>query len=333
MYFDRPLFLWLLLLLPLLWIGWSRYLSTGRRVRGIWGMDRGQARTASLRERCSVILLGGVFASLVIALAGPYLRQVAEDPNYQQKNLVFLLDASPSMNAQDVWPSRMERAKEVIQAFVQRETEVARFGLVSFSESSIILSYLTSDPQNLLFYLDYLRPDRRVIYGTDIGAAIHSGLQVLERHSRTTEQVEESLSRGVVVLISDGEDTGENLPEALDEARQMGVRVHAVGVGTSEGAIIPLVEEGGARGYLEDDAGVPLTSLLMVDTLREIADETGGNFFQAASGPELEEALLSILRSEREVLGYRVGLSRWEIFDYFVGLALFSQVVAMVLRF
>ncbi len=94
------------------------------------------------------------------------------------------MDASPSMNTQDVWPSRIERAKEVIHQFVQRETEVVRFGLVSFSESSVILSYLTSDPQNLLFYLDFLRPDRRILYGTDIGVALSSGLQVLEKHEQ-----------------------------------------------------------------------------------------------------------------------------------------------------
>jgi hypothetical protein len=78
---------------------------------------------------------------------------------------------------------------------------------------------------------------------------------------------------------------------------------------------------------------VRLISKLTVDTLKEIALQTGGEFFQAASGAELESALESILKAEREITGYRVGSSRQAMFYYFVGFAFFSQLLVLTLRF
>ena len=333
MYFDQAAYLWLLFLLPLLWFLLHRYVRTGRLIRKLWGgASNGSHLPSGWRDRFSAVLLMVGYVCLVAALAGPYLEEVTENPEYQKKNLVFLLDVSPSMNTQDVWPSRLDRAKEVIHEFIRRETEIVRFGLVSFSESSVILSYLTSDPQNLLFYLDFLRPDRRIIYGTDVGAAVMSGLQVLDKH----RQSETSLSGqedSVLVLLSDGEDHGESLEEAIQEARDRGVAVYTIGVGTSEGGVIPLVNEDGTRGYLEDGTGRRLVSNLTADTLKAVAQQTGGTFFQATSGRELELALEAVLIAEREVTGYQIGPSRTDIFHYFVGLAFISQIAMMTLRF
>ena len=335
MYFDRPVYLWLLVLLPLLWFFLSRYISAGDRVRKMWSKPSLSALLPPHRRDLLAALLVVVgFISLAVALADPYLLRITENPQFRRKNLVFLLDVSPSMNTQDVWPSRIERAKEVIHRFIQRETEVVRFGLVSFSESSVILSYLTSDPQNLLFYLDFLRPDRRILYGTDIGVALSSGLQVLEKQEQRegTDRLRPETGN-LLVLLSDGEDHGESLETAIQEAARRGIRVHTVGVGTSQGGQIPLIDEEGKPGYLEDDHGVRLVSKLTVDTLKEIALQTGGKFFQASSGVELESALESILKAEREVTGYQVGSSRQAMFYYFVGGAFFSQLLVLTLRF
>ncbi len=335
MYFDQAAYLWLLVVLPLLWFFLHRYVLTGQLIRKLWGgAADGSHLPPGWRDRTAAFLLMVGYVCLVTALAGPYLQEVTENPEYQKKNLVFLLDVSPSMNTQDVWPSRLDRAKEVIHEFIRGETEIVRFGLVSFSESSVILSYLTSDPQNLLFYLDFLRPDRRIIYGTDVGAAIASGLQILEKHQESTRaSAVTAREKSVLVLLSDGEDHGESLEEAMLVARERGVPVHAIGVGTSEGGVIPLVNEDGTQGYLEDGTGRRLVSSLTVDTLEEVAERTGGSFYQATSGQELESALEAILIAEREVTGYQIGPSRKDILHFFVGLAFVSQILVMTLRF
>ena len=107
MYFDRPVYLWLLVLLPLLWFFLSRYVSTGDRVRKMWAKPSLSALlTPHRRDFLAALLVVVGFISLAVALADPYLLRITENPQFRRKNLVFLLDASPSMNTQDVWPSR-----------------------------------------------------------------------------------------------------------------------------------------------------------------------------------------------------------------------------------
>ena len=89
---------------------------------------------------------------------------------------VIVLDLSFSMLAEDIVPTRLQKAKDVIRDFIIRKRPEDRIALVSFSETSLILSYLTRDPENLLFYLDYMEPN----YGTNIGRALKSGLRVFD---------------------------------------------------------------------------------------------------------------------------------------------------------
>ena len=272
---------------------------------------------------------------MILALARPYLEKTVEKPEYQKMDLVFLMDVSPSMNARDVWPSRLDRSKEVIRRFIQRDTGITRFGLVSFSESSVILSYLTSDFQNLLFYLDYLRPDRNLILGTDVGAALTSGLQVLQNQAQAKLRGEGPPSgsqKSVLVLLSDGEDHGEGLDVALRDVQDHRIRAHTIGIGTTQGGVMPVVNERGEREYLTDERGRQLITRLGPQTLQRVAQETGGKFFQASSGPELESALHSILDAERQVIGYHVGTIKRELYRYLVGLAFCSQLAVMTLR-
>jgi hypothetical protein len=93
-----------------------------------------------------------------------------------------------------------------------------------------------------------------------------------------------------------------------------------------------VVGERGEADYLKDEHGRRLVSKLSVETLRRIAQDTGGRFFQAGSGPELEFALQSILGAERQVIGYRVGSVKRELSRYLVGLTFLAQLVVMTVR-
>jgi Ca-activated chloride channel family protein len=333
LHFERPEYLWLLLFVPLLLFFLNRYFSNGEWIRQILGRARATSFLSSAKRDLLVVVLSTVgVVCLALALARPYLQEIAEKPEYQRMNLVFLLDVSPSMNARDVWPSRIDRSKDVIRRFIQRDTGILRYGLVSFSESSVILSYLTSDLQNLLFYLDFLRPDRNLILGTDLGAALTSGLQVLEKGRVLQPADGRSIQKSVMVLISDGEDHGEELDSAVENVHQRRIRVHTIGIGTAQGGTMQVVNERGELEYLKDEQGRRILSRLSVETLQKVAQQTGGRFFKASSGSELEFALQSILDSERQVVGYRVGSVRRDLFRYFMGMTFVSHLAVMTLR-
>ncbi|MBI4444876.1 MAG: VWA domain-containing protein [Acidobacteria bacterium] len=333
MYFERIEYLWLLAFLPALWFFLNRYLNTARDTMEVLG----HTKRRGLRSHQSLSILVGtsatlLFTCLVVALAEPSMNQVARSPRFAGTNVIFLLDSSPSMNAQDIWPSRMEQAKNTMRKFVEADSGNARFALIAFSESSVILSHLTSDIQNLLFYLDFLQTDRRIIYGTDISAALLSGLRVVEKNRNRAPTESRPEERMVMVLISDGEDHSEYLEDVLEQVREQGVPVHCVAVGTPEGAIVPVIIDG-KQDYLRDENGVFLRSKAQPQTLQMVARQTGGKFFQASSGLQLQAALKSILGVDPIVIGYDLASRRRSLYAPFLALALFFQAVLMLLRF
>ena len=174
--FLHPEVLYLLLLVPLLGLlHWRRlrYLIGIREQLGVGSQLSKVSRTSSLPRSWTVAVLSTlVVFGLILALARPQILQVRTLELIRKLDIVFLLDTSPSMYAEDFLPSRLDRARQFVKEIITGEPLIGRVGLLSFSGSSIILSYLTSDSENVLFYLDYLAEQPDSVLGTDIGSAI-----------------------------------------------------------------------------------------------------------------------------------------------------------------
>lgn len=295
----------LLLLLILLPASLYRLRSRFRARRRLGGEKLGLVSHPSgrLAETLKLAASFSAMACLALALARPQIMVEKRMPELRKMDVVFLLDVSPSMRAQDIKPSRLLRAMRVISEFIEKKLPEDRFGLVSFSESSVILSYLTSDPNNIIFYLDYLREARELVLGTNIGGALKSALTVIARHMEL--EPEGGRNKKVFILISDGEDHGEELESALRAVAKAGIRTYAIGIGSRQGALIPIAEERGRIKYLEDDNGNPITSTFDEATLRRVASETGGRYYRAFTGEELEHIFAEIFLKERDIQGFK----------------------------
>lgn len=242
-----------------------------------------------------------LLAALIFALAHPQKVRETQRAFSKPADVVFLLDISPSMRATDVHPSRLERAAAVIAAFSRNNQFYDRVGLVSFSSTSLILSYLTNDFNNLLFYLDYLKEKTFHSMGTNIGHALKNSLTIVTKDLDATP---ENVHRKIIfILISDGEDHGEELGEAIEEVRRLGIRVHTIGIGSKEGAPIPISSENGNRFFMEDPSGNKIISRFEEHTLQRIAEQTGGKTYRTFTGYELEDVFAKIVHNEREVKG------------------------------
>ncbi len=328
--FAAPRFLYLLLVLPpavlLFWLIWRRV----RSVRDQFEMKR-FAETSRVRSRWFYLRLATWFllgsASLILALAQPQLERQTSKPVYRKLNLVFVLDTSLSMRARDINPSRLQRAAEEIRDLLLRGSEdIGQVGLVGFSGSSTILSYLTRDPSNILFYLDHLEADRRLSFGTDIGAAIRNALTLIEKE----QQLQSSLQSGdfLLILISDGEDHGGLLRQMVDESMDRGVRIYALGLGSRAGGHIPIGERQGETVFLVDERGRRVLATFAEGTLRGIAARTGGSYYRSHSGAELRKNLRDILAMERRLVATRTVQERhplysWFLLAGFLGVAIF----------
>jgi Ca-activated chloride channel family protein len=271
--FQEPLWLWAGLLGPLLLLlAWRRERHGPALL--FPGVGRARPRpTWRVRLRFLPVLLAALGISLAaVALARPQLGSVRQNVTTQGVDIVVALDVSGSMAAEDFQPkNRLNVAKEVVAEFVKRRTH-DRIGLVVFAAKSLTKSPPTTDSAILLRQLDDVKlgmlPD-----GTAIGSGLATSLTRL-RHSKARSRV--------IVLVTDGvNNTGEIDPKtAADLARAMEVRTYTVGVGHEGPVPIRVKERDPFTGQVEERV-VQTEVKIDEDLLKQIAQETGGEYFRA----------------------------------------------------
>src|SRR4029077_10892392 len=128
------------------------------------------------------------------------------------QDLVIMLDRSASMNARDIAPSRFARATQEIRNLVRRKPDgIDRIALIGFADAAVVLSYLTEDADSLLFYFDWIDRDPTPLFGTNLGEALTSAMDVARKDDRPT--------RKIFLVVSDGEDFGPELRRAVAAVR------------------------------------------------------------------------------------------------------------------
>jgi Ca-activated chloride channel homolog len=290
------------------WLIHDRYVRAFRRRFTIAPRFAWLSRRTSGSRRIAVLSTSAAaVAALAFALVRPQLLLAQRIPEYERQDLVIMLDRSASMRAHDIVPSRFTRATLEIRNFLKKKPEaIDRVGLVGFADASIVLSYLTSDVGSLFFYLDYIDGDPHALFGTNIGAALTSALEVAHKDDRPT--------RKVYLLVSDGEDNGTDLNKALATFRSDGLRVHCIGIGSDDSVAIPLLNPDGRESFLKDDNGRLVKTRFSETTLKQIAAVTGGRYFRSSTGNELFAAIDEIVKGERKLLGWKTTTDYRELY-------------------
>ncbi len=291
-------------------------------------------------RRAAAVAGGSVLAAaaIVFALMRPQVLLAHRVPDYERQDLIIVLDRSVSMHARDILPSRFSRATVELRNLLRRKPEgIDRIGLVGFADGSLVLSYLTGDVESVLFYLDWLDGESSALFGTNIGAALTSAIDVAKKDDRPT--------RKRFLLVSDGEDYGTGLKAALDTFRAEGYRVDCIGIGSEQAVPIPLTASGdesstgsasprpasrGEDAYLKDDAGRRVTTTFEEATLVRVAAATGGRYVRSATGTELARALGEVVNGDRKIVGWR---SATEYRDLYPAALAVAAVAAAVLCF
>jgi Ca-activated chloride channel family protein len=216
-------------------------------------------------------------ALLGVAAAGPRWG-AAPIPNTPRGDVVLVLDASNSMLAEDVRPSRLEAERRAARTLVDGLRE-SRVGLVAFGGSGHVLSPLTADGAALHLYLDALSPEIVSQSGTSLYSALRNALALLGPAGP-------GAAPGSIILVSDGEalDPPRMVELSIEVARRLGIPVHTVGIGTAAGAPVPHVDplSGRRTGFKRELDGRVAVSRLDEAMLRRIARETGGSYRTAA---------------------------------------------------
>ena len=257
------------------WRRWRRARSAVPATRREQVLPGGGASQGVLRGG----LLGIGLSLLSVAAAGPQCGERTEIVKRTGIDLVVALDASTSMLARDVKPSRLERAKVEVTALLDR-LRGDRVGLVVFAGEAFVQCPLTTDYSAAKLFLRAVDPAAMPQQGTAIAGALREARRVLDGGARGG-------SGKAVLLITDGEDNQGDAAEAAKELGEAGIHVYAVAVGSEEGEPIPLADaKGNVTGYKKDRDG--RTVLTRTDTagLRELTDRAGGKVL-TTSGADL----------------------------------------------
>jgi Ca-activated chloride channel family protein len=242
-------------------------------------------------------LLLAVLAFVILALARPQWGERFESTDIRGLEIVFLLDTSASMNAEDLPPSRLEAARSLITAIVDalRSDMVSQ---VNFAGTAYVQCPPTLDYEafKLLALASTASPEEE--QGTDFAKGFALALRLF-RGSPASQKV--------AILITDGEDQERGWPEALAELRRRNVAVFTVGVGVPGGAPIPIRDgQGRTTGWKQDKQGAIVKSQLDEATLARIAADTGGRYYRLSSVAGIVP-LVGILRAyERQQLSRKV---------------------------
>jgi len=227
------------------------------------------ARLDTVRRREGLCLVLGL-GLLGAAVARPQLGYTTEVQRNEGSDLVVALDLSRSMLAEDLAPSRLERAKIEIKALLEKLSG-DRVGLVGFTTVAQPLSPLTTDARHVALQLERIQPASLPSGGTSIGAGIDGALALLDRTGDGEDRAERA-----IVVFTDGEDhEGDGETEAR-EALKQGIRVHLVGLGGDEGEPIPLLRDGRRSGYVKDSMGRTVLTRLEPEGIRAVAEAGGG---------------------------------------------------------
>ncbi|HET9766736.1 MAG TPA: VWA domain-containing protein [Thermoanaerobaculia bacterium] len=317
-----PRLAWLALLAPLAaaaaaWVWRRRLRAVGAWAsKGLW--DRLLPGYRPLRLVLLVVLLAVAVAATALALARPRWGTHAERVERRGVDVVLVIDTSLSMAAPDVHPNRLTAAKLLARDLVAGLAG-HRLGLVQSEGEGEVLAPLTLDRAVVDLFLDSLTPASLPTPGTRLSHGLGRALLLFPTEPGT---------RRVVVLISDGEDHGEDWDAAVKLIKESGVIVHTIGVGTSEGALLPL--GGGGDGFKLDEDGKPVLSRLQPTLLRRVAETTGGVYVErgktvAAATPIVD----AVSRLATRSLGTEMVRQQQERFQWCLGVAVGALLLAL----
>lgn len=279
--FESPLFLYALILVPLLAALHLYTNYTRRRRLRLFGDPRLMADlmpdVSKYRPDVKFWLLLSGFALVIFVLARPQFGTKVDTEKRKGIEAIIAMDISNSMLAQDVKPSRLERSKMLVSNMVNHMQD-DKVGLIVYAGEAFTQLPITSDYVSAQMFLETVSPDMIHTQGTDIKRAINLAIQSFTPNENVGK---------AIFLITDGEDNEGGAVEAAQEAAEKGVNVYVLGVGSPNGAPIPTPD----GGYITDNTGTTVVSHLNEQMCQDIAKAGKGSYIYVDNSSSAQKAL------------------------------------------
>lgn len=324
--FEDPIYLWMLLIIPILvlvrFIVWQKRKRNLRKFGDPSLLKEMMPDVSKYRPTIKFCLLLSAITILIFMIARPQVGSKISHEKREGIEVLIALDISNSMLAQDVIPSRLEKSKLLIEDLVDHFTN-DKVGLVVFAGDAFVQLPITSDYVSAKMFLQNISPSLITTQGTDLARAISL--------SQSCFTQREHIGRAIIV-ITDGEDHEGGALEAAREAYKKGINVFILGVGTSKGAPIP----DGNGGYLKDNSGQTVLSALNEQMCQQVAKAGNGVYIHVDNTSDAQEKLnkeLSKLQSGiSDIVVYSEYNEQFQIFGIILLLLLIVETILLESR-
>ena len=319
MQFGQEAMLWGLLILPVVIALYLLALRRRRKNLEIFG-DREltgylmpEASISAYRWKIVLTVLG--FALVIIGAAGPRVGSILKEVEQKGREVIIALDVSNSMLAEDVRPSRMERAKQLIGRLVD-DMNNDKVGLIIFAGDAYTQIPITDDYPSVKMFLSTTGPDMVSKQGTAIGTAIELAIRSFPSDNIALEN-DESIKNKAIIVITDGENHEDDAIAAAKDAHDKGIKVFTIGLGSPSGVPIPVSPGSSAKRRNKD--GTVVVSKLNERLLMDIAAEGDGAYIPVGRISSLMDELNKLEKTEMKKKVYADYAERYQ---YFVGFGL-----------
>ena len=267
---DAPEYFYLLFLLLLMGSGYALLLLWKHRARSRFGsvalLETLAPDSSSFKSHLKFVVLLLGFTALIFALANPKMGIELETVKREGVDVVFAVDVSKSMLAEDIAPNRLEKAKRLVSETINKLSG-DRVGIIAYAASAVPQLPITTDYESAKLFLQALNTDMLSSQGTAIAEAIDLSKNYYDDENQTNR---------VLVILSDGEDHEEGAEMAAPTAANEGITIFTIALGTEKGGVIPLKQKGVTSSFKKDVEGEVVITRMNKDVLQTVADNTGG---------------------------------------------------------
>lgn len=286
---DAPNYFYFLLLIPLMMMGYSFLLVWKRNAKKRFGspvlLEALAPRHSAFKThlKFGILLLG--ISALILAMVNPKMGTELETVKREGVDLVFAVDVSKSMLAEDIAPNRLEKAKRLVSETINKLSG-DRVGIIAYAASAVPQLPITTDYESAKMFLQALNTNMLSSQGTAIADAIELSKTYFDNENQTNR---------VLCIFSDGEDHEEGGELAAKTAAEEGITIFTVALGTEKGDVIPIKQNGVTSTFKKDAEGEVVITRMNTSILKEVAENTNGIFLLGDNTSEVVAAITNRL--------------------------------------
>ena len=323
---EEKIWFWILAAIPVIWLIyiilhiWKKH--TQRKFADKILLKRLSPNQSVFKTVLKLGVVSFAIAAMAIALVNPKIGSKLETIKREGVDIVFAVDVSKSMLAEDIAPNRLEKSKQLVTQIINNLAS-DRIGIIAYAGKAFPQLPITTDYASAKMFLQNMNTDMLSSQGTAINEAIEL--------AKTYYDDEEQTNR-VLIIISDGEDHSEVSASIAEEASEEGIRIFTIGVGDVKGGPIPIKRNGIVLNYKKDQNGETVITKLNEKTLMDIAEEANGVYINGRNTNEVVESIRDILNNmDKKEFEAKQFADFKDQFQWFIGVAIFLLFIDILL--